>query len=732
LSLVDSDDLARAGSEVPGIFRGLGIPSLTQAERVLSKELARGIDGNLFAEFSTTVKGLGMQPGDIIAITSSDYDLARAPFRVLRLSLGLNCETLAVVTQTHDDGWYGPGSATSGSSTGWPSTVAAGTPFPIAGYTYDESTGPALSIQEQSEPQADGGASELLFVQFRPPRQQVASLPSPGIEPTAVIASGGQLQPGAMALYYAVTAVDSNGLESTVSQVIQVVTGAVETTFGVTLNGLAAPQGAAGMRAYRGDSAYDLLYLSDIDLSLNTWTDAGGSVSPMRPPDPRYDYADFYWRTELTAQMEVASFAGTTLTITGASLGNDQFGGSALVAVSGNARGWQTTVLTNSSIEISTTDPLPNGLAAGDFVVIADASWRLAGRSYSDQITWEVPNRAGLAIQIIGRSSTAGGMEAPLEQSYLYRYTIAGGAGLFSDSQLPPVATLDIEAPADGSLRLQNITTATLTGTITVAAAILVTYSVDETAAAVTFALPAALGPADVTMPLLPGQAVAAYSYLQVDMEIIRVDTPTADGSEYAIERNIAGTMAAAHASGATLTTLTRILQVVPLGAGFFSNPTHTDFQYTLVFPNRRVAASEFALENVRGIGPGQQTSYLPNGQNGLHTFEGGTIVLQTAGVLSIERDAANSIVLDRARVVRDVQAFVDSAPSGGDVTIVLNADGQPIATLDVADGTLQASFLPAGTLLLAEGVKLNYDISAVPQAANTFAGQNLCVQIRT
>ena len=124
---------------MPGIFRGLGIPSLTQAERVLSKQLARKIDGNLFAEFSTTIKGLGMQPGDIIAITSSDYDLTRAPFRVLRLSLGLNFETISVVAQTHDDGWYSPGSATAGTSSGWPSAAEAGTPFPIAGYTYDES-----------------------------------------------------------------------------------------------------------------------------------------------------------------------------------------------------------------------------------------------------------------------------------------------------------------------------------------------------------------------------------------------------------------------------------------------------------------------------------------------------------------------------------------------------------------------------------------------------------------
>jgi hypothetical protein len=733
LSLVDTDDVARAGSEVPGIFRGLGIPSLTQAERVLSKELARGIDGNLYAEFSTTVKGLGMLPGDIIAVTSSDYNLARAPFRVLRLSLGLNCETIAVVAQTHDDSWYGPGSATSGSSSGWPSTVASGTPFPIAGYTYDESAGPALYIQEQSEPQADGGASELLFVQFRPPRQQVSSLPPPGIEPTAVIASSGQLQPGEKALYYAVTATDSNGEESTVSRVIQVVTGAVETTFGVTLNGLAAPAGAAGVRVYRGDSSYDLLYLCDIEASLNTWTDTGGVLSPMRPPDPRYDHSEFYWRTELTAALEVASLTGTTITIVNTSLSSGQFTGNALVVVSGNANGWQTTVAANTTTEITVNDPLPIGLAAGDSVVIADSSWRLAGRSYSNQITWEVPNRANLGIQIIGRSSTASGLEAPIEQSYLYRYTILGGSGSLLDNQLPPIPAVDIEAPADGSLLLQNITVQTISGTATVAAALLVTYSVDETETPVTFALPAALGPNDLTLPFVQGLALGLDIYVQVDTEIIRIGEPTADGSSYDIDRGIAGTAPATHANGASATILVRNVQVVSLGNGFFSNQTSTNFQYRLLFPNQRIAASEFYLENTLGIGLGQETSYLQNGQNGLHTYEGGTIVLQTASVLSIERDAANSIALDRTRVVRDVQAFVDSAPTGGSATIVLNADGQAVATLVIADGSVQSGpLIPATTLVLTEGAKLNYDIAAVPQGTDTFSGQNLSVQIRT
>src|ERR1035438_6985825 len=90
---------------------------------------------------------------------------------------------------------------------------------------------------------------------------------------------------------------------------------------------------------------------------------------------------------------------------------------------------WQTTVVTNTKTTFTTVDPLPAGLTAGDTVVVTDSSWCLAGRSYGDQITLGAPNRAGLTIQIVGRSSTANGMEAPIEQSFPDRYTMIGGTG---------------------------------------------------------------------------------------------------------------------------------------------------------------------------------------------------------------------------------------------------------------------------------------------------------------
>ena len=507
----------------------------------------------------------------------------------------------------------------------------------------------------------------------------------------------------------------------------------MESGFSVTLNGLAAPTDATAMRVYRGESVFDLLYLTDIATSLTAWTDTGGEVSPMRPPDPRYDHADFFWRAELTEQLSVESLSNDTVEVPDGKYEADQFAGRALVVVSGAAKDWQSTVVSNTNATFELAGPLPGGLAVGDSVVIADSSWRLAGRSYSDQITWEAPNRAGLTIQIIGRSSTANGMEAPIEQSFLDRYTMIGGCGSLMDSRVPPQPASIIEAPADGSMLLRDITTETLTGTSTVSEAVLVTYSNDEAVPATSCSLGAPLGVDDMTLPIANVLTLAQNTYIQVDSEIICVNEPTKDGSARWIDRGVAGSNIAPHSAAVTGIILERNLHTVPLGAGFFANPAHTDFQYRLLFPNRRVAAAELYLSNTKGTGPAQEACFLQNGQSGLHTFEGGTVILQTSGVLSIERDAANSVSADRVRIVRDIQAFVDSAPSGGGIDIVVKANGVPFATLVVESSAVQSGpFVPDGTVALAEGTKMNIDITAVPQGTNTFSGKNLSVQIRT
>jgi hypothetical protein len=152
-----------------------------------------------------------------------------------------------------------------------------------------------------------------------------------------------------------------------------------------------------------------------------------------------------------------------------------------------------------------------------------------------------------------------------------------------------------------------------------------------------------------------------------------------------------------------------------------------------LLMPNQRVAATEFYLRNNIATGPSQALCFLANGTNGLHTYSGATIILQNNGALSIESDAAGALTLDRTRVVRDIQAYVDVAPSGGSVVVVLNAGGTPIATLTIADSATQATaYVPASALVLAEGTRLSVDIVSVPLATGTYPGKSLTVQVRT
>ncbi len=113
LSLVDVDDALLTGREVTASYGALGLPNFDQATRVLQLQLAKSIQGNAFIEFETTVRAIGLAPGDLITVTYLKEGLQRQPFRVLRLAPGLNYQTVQITGQWHDDAWYTTGGADS-------------------------------------------------------------------------------------------------------------------------------------------------------------------------------------------------------------------------------------------------------------------------------------------------------------------------------------------------------------------------------------------------------------------------------------------------------------------------------------------------------------------------------------------------------------------------------------------------------------------------------------------
>src|SRR5262249_22279761 len=89
-SLVDPDDVARGGQEVAAPLPAVGIANFDQASRILKLTLDKSVGGNSYIEFDTSVKCLGVRPGDVITVSYLKEGLVRQPFRVLKMAPGPN------------------------------------------------------------------------------------------------------------------------------------------------------------------------------------------------------------------------------------------------------------------------------------------------------------------------------------------------------------------------------------------------------------------------------------------------------------------------------------------------------------------------------------------------------------------------------------------------------------------------------------------------------------------
>ncbi len=95
-----------AKQEVAGSLDAVGISCSNHAQRMLLLALNRSIQGNLLIEFDTSVKALGLTPGDLITVTWSKENLTRTPFRIVKIAPGPAFRTATITAQLHDDIWY--------------------------------------------------------------------------------------------------------------------------------------------------------------------------------------------------------------------------------------------------------------------------------------------------------------------------------------------------------------------------------------------------------------------------------------------------------------------------------------------------------------------------------------------------------------------------------------------------------------------------------------------------
>ena len=69
LLMVDVDDIGLTGQVITTTLMALGIPNYDQAARILRFTLDKAVGANTYVAFETSVKALGLRPGDIITLT---------------------------------------------------------------------------------------------------------------------------------------------------------------------------------------------------------------------------------------------------------------------------------------------------------------------------------------------------------------------------------------------------------------------------------------------------------------------------------------------------------------------------------------------------------------------------------------------------------------------------------------------------------------------------------------
>ncbi len=733
LELLDSEDIARTGQEISGRLVVDGLPTFDQAARILKFFLDRSIKGNRFIELETSVKGFGLKVGDIIAVTYLKEGFLSQPFRVQRIESGANYRRVRITGQIHDDAWYND---TNGQLTLVPATrgLPPGTsaaPHTLHGNISDED-GERFSIVEQQSTASDGSILTEIEVGFTPPsagRSTRAGVPLVDLQPD-VETTGGSLT-GGQTLYYAVTAVDSDGLESNPSFRVLARIPAGTTTNQVTLTGLSFSTGTASFNVYRGDLPSRLSLIAESLAPATTYADQGPDTDPpalIGAPDPQYDHANFYWRFEGTDEQFADAYSTDSIGSSVLAMTPGQFVGNAVRVIRGKGAGQERTVASN---DVTTVWVAPDWEIEPDVssvFVVADNTWRFGGRAKSSPAVFAIPNLGGRVIEITGRAANAQNVESLEGLALVTRWVIGGGLLGVADRDKPPLPGFALNAFGDGTLDLSGVGFATLENTQSISSGTLTLHYRDETSGPSSLTLLTALDGASTAATLSASGAAQVGDLLQTEKEILLVEEDLGSGS-YTVTRGYGGSFAIAHGAGTAVYVLEKRTETVSLPRAIFGTPTAAKWRSSIWLPSVRLAWAEFSVTNSFGESPIASENYSELTDNGLRTLRGGQFSLQVDGVMAIEDDAAAAIRVQEPLAIRDVIAQVKQAPVGADLVIDLRQEAAVLGTMTISDGALASNALAGADLaVLAEGDRLLLDVAAV---GTTFPGADLTVTVR-
>ncbi len=732
LSLVDIGDSLLCGQDVVASLAALGLPNLDQAVRAAALQLYKSVHGNTYIEFETSVKAVGLGPGDLITLTYSKEGFNRQPFRITEISPDVNFQTAVITAQIHDDEWYAAANA-GVAGLGRQAGFEVGLPRPLLGSILDSDGAPQFGISESSAEGSDGSVTTQLSVAFAAPAKparSTAGIPLVGLNPQ-INNTGGTIA-GGQTLYYALSAFDANGAESGVSFTVAASILAATNTNSVTLISLSFSSTATGFNVYRGTNPSQLLRIASNVAVATQFVDSGATPTLVGPPDYNYDHANFYWRFELQPEENAEMSSATTIGNNTLNMPPNEYVGATVRIMAGTGAGQERTIAsyTPTTITLVTQWDIPPDTTS--MWVIADSTWQFGASSQASPVLFVVPNRDGMTIHVSGRAANVLDNENAYELSPLTRWSISGAGGTGQDSDVPGLLTFGLFPTGRGTVEVQAVGFASLNNTSTISAGTLTLSYWNELNEPSSIVLSTAIGAGDTSFHLATGITAQSGDLVQIESEIMIVQQAVTNGISCQVTRGAYGTGGATHAAQTAVYFLAKKTFIMPFANDFFGSPASGSYAYPVAIPDVRIATAELFVTNSRGNSTVARESFTATTDRGIRTLSGGQLTIQIEGPLAIQTNAAPLLLVESARSVRDVYAVLKQAPTGAPVTLQVTQNGAPFCQLTIPINATISNDVDGFALgPLTEKAQIGLDVTSVTQTSGTVPGSDLTVTIR-
>ena len=727
--LVDPDDIALAGQEVCMTLQALGLPHYDQAARILKFNLDKSVRGNTYLEFDTSVKAFGIRPGDLITLTYLKEGLTRQPLRVLKISPATNYRTSTITAQIHDDAWYSdtngqvtsPGGVTQGNA-------GIGVPRPLIGTVLDENGDVQFGVVESTASSSDGTVEASVSVSFVSPAGAGSSaaagpgIPLLGLVPA--VGTGGTLQ-GGQTLYYAVSGEDSAGNESALSFIVRASIASAGSS--VTLSGLSFAPGTSLFSVYRGATPAELFRIASDQALAVQFTDTGLADQLIAPPDSNFDHANFYWRMELQPESGVTLQSATSVGNGSLQMTANRYRSMIVRITRGTGAGQERAIAANDATSLTIAPAWSVEPDSTSFFVVAETGWQFGALTTSSPVQFEVPNRSGEVVHLTGRAANVNNVECAPGISTVTRWQIGGGG--MGDGDVPPMPFFGLgPGQGGGTVELSGVSFTDLTNTRTISAATLTIYCWDELQGTPAISLASAVGTGDTLLSLSTAGPAQPGSYIQIELEVIRVEAVENNGTQYSVTRAMHGSLAAAHGTPMPVYHLLSKTYIAPFPPQFFGSPYSGSWSYPVALPDVRVASAELFVTNQNGNSPAKDICLTHNTDSGLRTLSSGQYSIQIDGYLAVDQSAAPALVIEASHSVRNVYAVLGAA-ADAEVKLQVNLNGAPYCALRF-DPWKTATIPVDGNTLdpLPLGAQVTLSVLSVGQ---TVPGSDLTVIIR-